>query len=169
METILSGIPSVRGVWRDRGDVQRMRAPAIIMLDGSEQRLTQFRPSDGVQMPPGIFQVKPQVAIVLPPRDTVQNTTLGGADLPVGPALSAYRTLIVSAILNDDTLIDKCSPSGQITYDGYRTDMDIEKEIGAFGPFMVFMFSLSYSVDPEDLATPETIAAAQAEIAARWN
>jgi hypothetical protein len=165
MQAVLETVPSVAGVWRNRGVLPRLAAPAIILLDGSERRQTAMRPGSGVQMAPAIFTLKPQVAIVLPQRDTVQNTELNGAALPVGPALSAYRALIVPAILEDQDLINLCS-SGQITYDGYETDMKTGEEIGAFGSFMIFLFSLSYVMDPSTLTAPTAIAAARSEIAA---
>lgn len=170
LQVILEGVPSVVGVWRDRGVLPRIDAPAIIMLDGTERRLTSFTARDGVSMPPAIFQLKPQVAIVLPQRDTVQNLTLGGGALPIGPALSAYRVLIVSAVLGDQDLINiATNASGQISYDGFDSDFKTGDDIGAFGAFLIFNFSFSYVVDPSLLANPSTVAAATAEIAARWS
>jgi hypothetical protein len=168
MQAVLETVPSVTGVWRDRPGLKRIEAPVIVLLDGNERRQTVFRGTSGTQMPPAVFKLQPQVAIVLPPRDTLSNLTLNGQPLPVGPALSAYRTLIVSAVLGDQGLINLCGSVGTISYDGYDTDMKTGEEIGAFGPFMQFMFTLAYPMDPDELATPASIAAAQAEIAARW-
>lgn len=169
MQTLLGTIPGVRGVWRDRGDVKKQMTPAILLLDGSERRLTQIRASDGVQMPPAIFQLKPQVAIVLPPRDVLNNLTLNGQPLAIGPSLSAYRTLIVAAILESQDLVGLVGSSGQIVFDGVDTDMRTGDEIGAFGPFMVLNFSINYFMDPSQLASPATISLAQAQIAAIWH
>lgn len=168
MESLLAAVPGVRGVWRDRADIKRDMTPAILLLDGNERRLTVFSSRSGVQMPPAIFQLKPQVAIVLPPRDVLNNLTLNGQPLAIGPSLSAYRTLIVSTILDDQNLVNLLSPSGQLAYDGYDTDMRTGAEIGAFGPFMVHNFSINYSMDPSQLASPATVAIAQAQIAAIW-
>lgn len=168
MQTLLEAVPGVRGVWRDRGVITKQMTPAILLLDGNERRLSVFKASSGVQMPPAVFQVKPQVAIVLPPRDVLNNLTLNGQSLAIGPSLSAYRTLIVSTILDSQDLVNLVSPTGQIAYDGYDTDMRTGDEIGAFGPFMVFNFSINYSMDPAQLASPASIAIAQAQIAAIW-
>jgi hypothetical protein len=66
--------------------------------------------------------------------------------------LSAFRAAILAVILTDDDLVGLCSPSGQISYDGYTTDMRVGQDIGATGPFMVFRFSFSYTLDPERLS-----------------
>jgi len=150
LQVVLGGVPNVRGVWRDRGVLKQSMAPAILLLDGNETRQTRVEGRGHTQMPPAVFTLKPQIAILLPPRDTVQNLTLGGVPQPIGPDLSAYRVAIIAAVLNDEQIIWMCEPNG-LTYDGFTTDMRVGQELGAFGPWMLFMFSFNYTFDASQL------------------
>lgn len=154
LQTILVTVPNIVSVWRDRGVLPPAKCPAILLLDGDESRQTRVEGKQHVQMPPAVFTFRPEIAIVLPPRDTVQNLTLGGMPAAVGPALSSFRAAILAAVLNDIEIVTLCIPSGQITYDGYTTDMRVGQEIGAQGPFMLFRFSLGYTLDPANLLSP---------------
>lgn len=152
LNTILAAVPNVVSVWRDRGVLPPAKCPAILLLDGDETRQTRVESAiTVVQMPPAVFTFRPEIAIVLPPRDTVQNLTLDGLPAPAGPALSAFRASILATVLNDQTLIGLCSPTGKIIYEGYRTDMQSGAELGAQGPHMLFRFSISYVLDPQAL------------------
>ena len=150
LQTVLGAISGIKGVWRDRGVLRPSMAPAILLLDGNETRQTRVEGRGHMQMPPAVFTLKPEIAILLPPRDTVQNLTLGGLPQPIGPDLSAWRVAIIAAVINDSNLVSMCSPN-QVTYDGYSTDFRVGQEIGAFGAWMLFMFSFSYSLDPSRL------------------
>jgi hypothetical protein len=167
IQTALSGLPGCKGVWRDRGMLKPSMAPAILLLDGDEMRQTNVVGRGRVEMPPAVFTLKPQIAILLPPRDTVTNLTLGGEPAPIGPDLSAWRVAIVAAVLNDPQLVALCSPH-QITYDGATTDMKIGQDLGVFGPWTLYMFSFSYSVDPAQLISQPAVAAAHALLRRQW-
>lgn len=122
--SILASIAGVKTFCRDRGELGDIELPAIIMLDGREDivdnRVAQMK---SVRMPPAVFRLQPQIFVILRQRDDASNLTLDGADAPIGPELSYWRDAVLSALINDPTLIGMLDTSGQIVYRGMTTDM----------------------------------------------
>lgn len=123
LETVLASIEGITAVYRDRAEMPTDMLPAAILLDGSEMIAQEIVPSKSVRMPPAIFTLVPQIFIVLKPRDDMSNTTLDGVEAPVGPELSSYRLQVISAVVNDPTLLSLVGSNGQILYRGCDTDM----------------------------------------------
>ena len=123
LETVLGGIEGITAVYRDRAEMPIEKLPAAVLLDGSETLAQEITANKFVRMPPAIFTLMPQIFIVLRPRDDMTNTTLDGADAPIGPELSTYRNRVITAVVNDPTLLSLVGSNGQILYRGSDTDM----------------------------------------------
>jgi hypothetical protein len=124
IELVLSGISGVMTCARDRGLLEEDEKPAIIMLDGREDLAqTDVVRHKSVRMPPAIFKLQPQIFVILPQRDTASNLTVNGQPAPIGPELSAWRDMVLGALINDATLLTMIGTEGQITYRGMQTDM----------------------------------------------
>jgi hypothetical protein len=133
LQTLLSGVSGIAGVYRDRGDLSTMELPAIILLDGSEDNTMADEAvrNKSVRFPGGIVNLKPSIVVVLQPRSDATNLTLDGPNgtvvaAPIGPEISQWRMSVRAAIENDHTLISLLGPTGQINYLGSDTDMDPE-------------------------------------------
>jgi hypothetical protein len=131
LQTLLSGVSGIAGVYRDRGDLSTMELPAIILLDGSEENTMAEEAvrNKSRGWPGGIVNLKPDIIVVLQPRSDASNTTIDGPNgvlipaSPIGPEISQWRMSVRAAIENDPTLLSFLSPQGQITYLGSDTDM----------------------------------------------
>jgi hypothetical protein len=142
IEITLASISGVKTCARDRGLLDEDEKPAIILLDGREDiAQTDVVRHKSVRMPPAIFRLQPQIFVVLPQRDTTMNTTLNGLPAPIGPELSAWRDLILGALINDPTLVGLLGSEGQITYQGHETDMQTGRTLlGAMQLFVHFHY-----------------------------
>lgn len=123
LEQLLGGLTGLKGAYRNRVDFENVDLPVAFLLDGSEELAMEPPPMKSVLMPPSIFSLKPEIYVVLERRDTSANDTIKGVYAPIGPAVSAYRMLILDLIRNDQTLISLLTTSGQITFLGSQTDM----------------------------------------------
>jgi hypothetical protein len=122
---ILASLPDLNGAYRNQVDFPNDALPVAYLLDGSEE-LAMDVPvptRKSVLMPPAIFALRPEIYVVLERRDTSANTTVKGVYAPIGPAISAYRMLILDAVTGDQTLQALLTTSGQITFLGSQTDM----------------------------------------------
>lgn len=150
-EGLLPNISGIKSTWRNRGGLDDIERPAVILLDGKEFIFPPFREVPGrktVKMPPVVMTLKPQIFIVLQLRDNVTNMTLNNAPDPVGPELSAWRMKVKAAIENDPTLIGLLTDNGQITYCGCDTDMQTGSSIGALGAMLQFDYEFNYVLFP---------------------
>jgi hypothetical protein len=153
LQTLLSGVSGIAGVYRDRGDFSTMELPAIILLDGEEDNTMADEAvrNKSVRFPGGIINLKPHIVVVPQPRSDATNLTLDGPNgtvvaAPIGPEISQWRMSVRAAIENDPTLISILGPSGQITYLGSYTDMDPES-MTLFGRLLV-RYSFRYWLTP---------------------
>jgi hypothetical protein len=144
---ILDAVPELTGrAYRDRGDLSGSKLPACVVLDGSEALVV--RQSDQRGPPSQVYQLKPQVFVVLRPRDDKTNTTLDGQAAPVGSELSAYRVKVLRAILSDSLLYGLLGSNGSVIYEGCETDM----QTGSLMEGSIrFDFTLAYTLNPNDL------------------
>lgn len=120
---ILASLPNLNGAYRNQVDFQNNELPVAYLLDGSEELTMEVPPNKTLLMPPAIFALRPEIYVVLERRDTSANTTVRGVYAPIGPAISAYRMLILDAVTGDQTLQELLTTSGQITFLGSQTDM----------------------------------------------
>lgn len=131
---VLGGVSGVVTAARNRADladtVDSDKFPAIIVLDGSEDMVQQIAPNKSVRMPPAIMCLKPEIFVILPQRDDATNLTLDGVPAPIGPELTLWRDLCLSALINDAILVGTgrqdgglLTTSGQMVYRGCSTDM----------------------------------------------
>jgi hypothetical protein len=123
LEEILGTLPGLNGAYRNQVDFPNEALPVAYLLDGSEELTMEVPPQKSVLMPPAIFALRPEIYVVLARRDTPANTTVKGVYDPIGPAISAYRMMILDAVTSDQTLISLLTTSGQITFLGSQTDM----------------------------------------------
>ena len=123
LEEILAEIPGLNGAYRNQVDFPNEALPVAYLLDGSEELTMEVPPNKTLYMPPAIFALRPEIYVVLAQRDTKANTTVKGVFDPIGPAISAYRMLILDAVRTDQQLLSLLTTSGQVTFLGSQTDM----------------------------------------------
>lgn len=123
LEVLLATIPGITAAYRNRAEFPDDKLPAAVLLDGSERIIEQVAQYKSVRMPPAIMVLMPQVFVILKPRDDLSNTTLGGISAPIGEELSTYLDRVITAVVNDPTLVSLVGSNGQISYRGSETDM----------------------------------------------
>ena len=134
LQTLLSSVSGIAGVYRDRGDLSTMELPAIVLLDGSEDNpmADLAVQNKSVRFPGGAMNLKPDIIVLLQPRSDASNTTIDGPNgllvpaSPIGPEISQWRMSVRAAIENDPTLITLLYPQGGMTFLGSETDMFAE-------------------------------------------
>jgi hypothetical protein len=136
----INGTEVPLSVFRNRAEIPTDKLPALVLLDGRESLKYPNMPHDrGGAMVPTIYDLHPQVFIVLRPRDTVEN-------VGVGPELSGIRMSILDAFINDEHLMnDLLGTNGEINYLGHETDLQTGSTV--LGQ-MQLNFQLSYVFDP---------------------
>jgi hypothetical protein len=136
---VVGGAPSV---WRNRADIPPEECPALILLDGREERIPNTRGRGS--MPHATMLWMPQIWIALRERDTPEN-------VGVGPEMSELRVNILKVLKQDAEHGEMgvlMGENGEIEYRGYETDMAIGSDL--IGN-MVLNFAISYFWDPEDM------------------
>lgn len=132
LERILQVLGTVSGItaaYRNRAEFPDDKLPAAALLDGGESLTQEITPNKSVKMPPAIFSLRPQVFVILKPRDDMSNTTLEGVVAPIGEELSEYLDRVIQAVVNDPTLVSLVGSNGQILYRGSETDMQTGSSI----------------------------------------
>jgi hypothetical protein len=129
-------------VFRNRAEIPTDKLPALVLLDGKEDLRNPDMPHTrgGIRVP-AVFDLSPQVFIVLRPRDDINNAG-------VGEELSALRVQILALFVNDGDLADLLGSNGEIMYLGHDTDLQTGSSL--LGQ-MQMHFRLSYVLDPQDL------------------
>lgn len=151
--SLLEQVEGIKGVYRDRGQLPPTeKTPGVILLDGTERVQTQLADHNFTSMPPAVFAMRPQIFMVLTPRDDLTNTTLGGAAAPIGPEIATFRMRILNAVLSDETLVALVGDNGSVIYEGMDTDMQTGSTMGELGATIQFHFVISYVLDPSKLA-----------------
>lgn len=133
-------VDGVKSVFRDRGEVPVEKLPAVVLLDGREEIKVSTSGRGGVYAPT-IFNLRPQIFVVLKPRDDINNDG-------IGEELSQMRVAIIKIMRDDDTLAALLGANGEVQYLGHETDMQTGSTM--LGQMqMDFMFS--YVLNPSDL------------------
>ena len=133
----VDGVPSI---FRNRGEVPAEKLPAIVLLDGREVIRVSASGKGGV-MAPTLFNLLPQVFVILKPRDLINNDG-------IGEELSVYRMKMLKAFTTDEDLLAMLGANGEIQYLGHETDMQTGSTM--LGQ-MQMLFSLTYVLNPRDL------------------
>lgn len=145
MVAILQGINSGAvpfHVYRNRGELPEEKLPALVLLDGHEDLKNPGMPhTRGGARVPTVYDLKPQVFIVLKPRDTIENSG-------IGEELSGVRMQLLQGFINDDELNVLLGSNGEINYLGHLSDLENGM---ALNGQMQLNFVLSYVFDPRDL------------------
>lgn len=124
--SLLTQVEGVVACVRNRGDLQEDEKPGIILLDGSEELITEVANQKSVKMPPALFKLKPEIIVILRQRDNSSNDTVDSQPAPIGPELSLWKGKVLLAVLNDPGLINLLGGprgNGQIVYRSTETDM----------------------------------------------
>jgi hypothetical protein len=131
-------------VFRNRAEIPADKLPAVVLLDGKESlKYPKMLPvaTRGGALIPAVYDLHPQVFIVLRPRDDIQNEG-------VGEELSGLRMQVLKAIIQDDGLRGLLGSNGELNYLGHDTDLQTGSTV--LGQ-MQLNFQLSYVFDPNDL------------------
>jgi hypothetical protein len=139
----------VLNVFRNRAEIPIDKLPAVVLLDGKENIKYPKLPygKGGASYTPGgssiptVYDLLPQVFIVLKPRDDINNTG-------VGEELSGLRMQVLKAIIQDSDLRYMLGSNGELNYLGHVTDLQTGSTV--LGQ-MQLNFQLSYVFDPNDL------------------
>lgn len=148
LHSLLGTVPGIVGAYRNRGELEGLKRPAAILLDGREDLVTEIRGQSLNAMPAAIFRILPQVFIICQARDNAQNLTVNGVAAPIGPELSAFRTAVVKALAGDVNLAAYLGSSGQVEFLGAITDMQTGSTLEGQ---MQLNFALTYVLDPRAL------------------
>lgn len=141
LQTVNSVTPPF-SVFRNRGEIPTEKLPALVLLDGREDlKYPAMTHTRGGAVVPTVFDLKPQVFVVLKPRDDINN-------VGVGEELSATRMQILKAFIQDDELRAMLGSNGEINYLGHETDLQTG---AAMVGQMQLNFQLSYVFNPNDL------------------
>jgi hypothetical protein len=129
-------------VFRNRAEIPTDKLPALVLLDGKEVlKNPQAVHTRGGARAPGIFELSPQVFIVLRPRNTIDNPG-------VGEELSGLRMQVLKAFTNDDELWALLGSNGELIHSGHDTDLQTGSTLVGQ---MQMRFQLTYVLDPNDL------------------
>lgn len=150
LERMLTLLGTVNGttpplnVFRNRAEIPTDKLPALVLLDGKENIKYPKLPygkGGTPYTPPFVYDLLPQVFIVLKPRDDINNTG-------VGEELSGLRMQVLKAIIHDSDLRYMLGSNGELNYLGHVTDLQTGSTV--LGQ-MQLNFQLSYVFDPNDL------------------
>lgn len=138
----VNGTADSLNVFRNRAEIPEEKLPALVLLDGTEKLKYPDMPrTRGGALVPAVFDLTPQVFIVLRPRKTIDNPG-------VGEELSGLRVQVLKAFTQDDDLRALLGSNGEVNYLGHQTDLQTGSTVVGQ---MQLMFQLSYVLDPNDL------------------
>lgn len=145
LQVILASVPglSTAQVYRDRGefDEEKTTLPIMILLDGSERKISEARNGRGVQFLPAIMELVPEIFLIIKPK------VLNKAS-EYGPEISGWRMKVLKAIVLDAALLALLGANGSIDYRGTDTDMQTGRSMEGQ---MQFNFAFRYVLNPSDL------------------
>lgn len=136
-----AGLTGIVSSWRNRGELKQDKRPAFVLLDGTESVAIPDTGRSRVAMSPQVMELRPQMFILLVPRETPKNEG-------VGEELSAWRGKLIKAMAQDQQLIGLVGANGGITFRGMQTDMQTGSAL--YGELQ-FDFGIRYTFNPNDL------------------
>lgn len=113
----------------------------MILLDGSERKISEARNGRGVQFLPAIMELVPEIFLIIKPK------VLNKAS-EYGPEISGWRMKVLKAIVLDAALLALLGANGSIDYRGTDTDMQTGRSMEGQ---MQFNFAFRYVLNPSDL------------------
>ena len=140
VKAIYATVPGIAQVYSNRGDVDQMNLPALVLLDGNEIRRTAVGPRNFMSMQ--VMVLQPQTFLVLKPKTRVADQELLTAEM------SDWRTKILGKLATDRLLPGLLGDDGFIEYLGYTTDLQTGSEMKGS---MQFTIHFGYLFDPADL------------------
>jgi hypothetical protein len=109
---VISAIPGVWKVYRNRPAISAAQRPAIVVLDSDEEGTLGAFALGRPLASPGIMRMTPEVCLMA-----------AGESDTIGASLSAMRFLVIPAILTDDFLSTLVGTIGGVQYQGCTTDL----------------------------------------------
>lgn len=122
--------------------------PTFLLYDGDTRLTQEVRVHKRPNMPPTIWMMDPEIIVLLPNRDNIDNLFLDGQSAPVGPELSAWIALVNSTITNDPQLVDLVTTQGDFYLSSVETDMKVGRNVGAFGAWLLMRYQFYYPLFP---------------------
>ena len=110
---VLEDVPGIKKVYRNRIDIPEKPRPAAVILDADENAEPLIQDGRGR---PGLV---PPITATMTPEIYIQGAA-ASAEENVGTVLNTLRSLIIKAVLNDQTLIG-LALDGDIQYLGFAT------------------------------------------------
>jgi hypothetical protein len=107
---VLAGtVTGVASAARNRLDVSKLQRPAVVILDGAEQLSSAPNSGRGeTRSEVQLMELSPLISCYVRSSDSVD----------AGSLCSLYRCRLLTAILNDATLIGLVGKNGRISYEG---------------------------------------------------
>lgn len=138
----VAGLSSTQ-VYRDRGefDEEKTTLPIIILLDGSERKVSEARNGRTAMALPAIMELIPEMFLIMKPK--VLNKAA-----EYGPEISNWRMKVLKAIMFDSTLLALLGSNGALDYRGMDTDMQTGRSMEGQ---IQFNFAFRYVFNPSDL------------------
>lgn len=151
-----AGLSGIKSTWRNHGPTETgdlgVDRPAFLLFDGgarlTPEHLDLVRRHKRPQFPTTIWRMDPQLVVILPNRDTVENLTYKGNPAPVGPELASWMSLIHASVTNDDQLVDLVTANGNMVLAGFETDLKVQRAIGAYGAWLMMQYEFEYPLFP---------------------
>ncbi len=145
----MSGIASV---WRNHGPTQTgvlgVPRPAFLLYDAGTKLTQDVRMHKSTNMPPTIWNMSPQIVILLESRDMVDNILLDGVSSPVGQEISRWVSMVNNIVTNDSQLIDLVTLNGTHFLSAVETDLKIGRTVGAYGAWLMMLYEFYYPLFP---------------------
>jgi hypothetical protein len=134
---------SAAQVFRDRGEFDEEKAvlPIMVLLDGTERKISEARNGRGAQFLPAIMELVPEIYLITKPK------VLNKAS-EYGPEISGWRMKVLKAIVLDAGLLAILGANGSIDYRGMDTDMQAGRSMEGQ---LQFNFAFRYVLNPSDL------------------
>lgn len=145
----MSGIMSA---WRNHGPTQTgilgVPRPAFLLYDGGTKLSQDVRMHKATKMPPTIWNMSPQIVVLLESRDTVENVMLDGVVAPIGQEISRWSAMINNIITNDSEILDLITPNGTLFLGAIETDLKVGRTVGAYGAWLMMLYEFYYPLFP---------------------
>ena len=145
-------IPGIMSAWRNHGPAetgfQGVPRPAFLLYDGGTKLTQDVLQHKIPRMMPTIWEMDPQIMIVLENRDTIENQLLDGVNAPVGQELTNWANTINQIVTNDDVIVSLLTANGAQILDGIETDMKVGRAVGALGAWLLMLYRFRYPFFP---------------------
>lgn len=142
LEAVLKEQLGDSSVYRNRSDLEGMRRPCSILLDGTERTTGQLtrKSGRGPDIRVDLMEMDPRIFLFLKRREERLAAERG-------PEMAQYYIQISEAVESDQELIQLVGSNGGIFYRGLDTDM---QEGEAVQGMMLFRYAFQYVRDPKD-------------------